>query len=127
MKKIMYFLLFAFVITTLISCGHNKGKKALAEMEKIVEKAETEKNELTADEWKELVASFEENEKVANEAAETGELSVADRMKLVTLTARWAAAAKTTLLDEIFSKINEALMPDETTADSAKEVFGDKR
>lgn len=96
-------------------------------MEKIVEKAETEKNELTADEWKELVASFEENEKVANEAAETGELSVADRMKLVTLTARWAAAAKTTLLDEIFSKINEALMPDETTADSAKEVFGDKR
>ncbi len=128
MKKIVFLLLFAFAIITIISCGRqNEGKKALAEMERIVEKAETEKNELTADEWKELAASFEENEKIANKAAETGKLGVADRMKLVALTARWAAMAETTLLNEFFSKINEALMPDKATTDSDNEVLGDKR
>ena len=128
MKKIVFLLLFAFAIITIISCGRqNEGKKALAEMERIVEKAETEKNELTADEWKELAASFEENEKIANKAAETGKLGVADRMKLVALTARWAAMAETTLLNEFFSKINEALMPGKATTDSDNEVLGDKR
>jgi len=127
MKKIVCVLLFAFTITVLFSCGRNEGEKALAEMEKIVEKAEKGKNELTADEWKELAASFEEQEKVANEAAANGKLGVVDRMKLVALTARWAAASKPNLLDEMMSKITEALKLEEATTDSVKETTGDKR
>ncbi|MGI6521438.1 MAG: OmpA family protein [Fermentimonas sp.] len=127
MKKIVNVLLFAFAITVLISCGRNEGEKALAEMEKIVEKAEKRKSELTADEWKELAVSFEEYEKVANEAAESGKLGVVDRVKLVALTARWATVSKPNLLEEMMSKITEALKLEEATTDSVKETTGDKR
>ncbi len=127
MKIIVYVLLFAFAITVLTSCGRNEGEKALAEMEKIVEKAEKSKNELTADEWKELVVSFEEYEKVANEAAANGKLGVVDRVKLVALTARWATVSKPNLLDEMMLKITEALKLEEATTGNVKEATGDKR
>jgi outer membrane protein OmpA-like peptidoglycan-associated protein len=48
-------------------------------------------------------------------------------MKLVTLTARWATVAGTTLLNDFFSKINETLISDKATTDSDNEVLGDKR
>ncbi len=127
MKKIVYVLLFAFAITVLFSCGRNEGEKALAEMEKIVEKAEKRKSELTVDEWKELTASFEEYGKIANEAAESGKLGVVDKMKLVALAARWAIVSKPTLLDEMMSKITESLKPEEAITDSANATTGDKR
>lgn len=125
MKKIMFILLSAFAITTLISCGQNEGKKALYEMERIVEKAEKEKDKLSADEWEKLTISFQENEDIANKAAETGKLGVGDKMKLVSLSARWAAAAKTSIVDEIFSRINEAMAPNETNSDSTKTTAGE--
>ena len=114
MKKTIRLLLLAFAAATLTSCGQNEGKKALLEMERIVEKAEKNKEHLTAHEWEELTASFEENEKVAHEAAETGELSIASKMKYLTLSARWAAARGPSALHEITEKAIEALSQDES-------------
>lgn len=121
MKKTIYLLLlFAFAAVTFISCGQNEGKKALLEMEKIVEKAEKNKDNLTADEWKELAASFEENEKVANEAAETGKLSIAGKMKLLTLTTRWATAWGPSALHEMLEKAADELIRDESNDPEAE-------
>lgn len=135
MKKLIYLLLFALAAAAFVACGDkSEGKTALREMEKIVEKAEKDKDNLTADEWKELAASFEENEKIANEAIENKKIGVAGRMKFIALTARWAAAyGPRMILPEMMSKIDEALKPEEEEAkaeaapDSTKEIIGDKR
>lgn len=115
MKKAIRLLLLAFVVATLTSCGQSEGKKALLEMERIVEKAEKDKDKLTANEWEELSAAFEENEKVANEAAETGKLGIASRIKILTLTTRWATARGPSLLHEITEKAVEELSRDESS------------
>ncbi len=123
MNKLMYLLLFAFAMTMSISCGKNEGKNAITEMERIVEKAEKEKDNLTADEWKELAASFEENEKIINEAAAKGKLGVTDRMKLIALTARWAGAYGTSaMMDDVFERLEKELNTDGTSSDSLEEI-----
>ncbi len=129
MKKAFYIMIFALAATTLVGCGgKSDGKAALREMEKIVEKVEKEKDNLTADEWRELAASFEENEKIANKAAEENRLGLGDKMKIITLTGRWATASSGMMLGDIFSKLSEALNPEETTTDSANPASAnDKR
>ncbi|MBR8706586.1 OmpA family protein [Bacteroides pyogenes] len=129
MKKLIYLLLFALVATTLVGCGgKSEGKTALHEMEKIVEKAEKDKGILTADEWKALALSFEENENIVNKAVENKQIGVEGRMKFIALTARWAAASGEMMMAGIFSKLNEVLKPEEEAAvDSVKEVTDGKR
>lgn len=90
MKKVIYLLFFALAVTALVSCrGGNECKTVLLEMEKIVERAEKEKDILTDEEWKKLALSFEENERIANKASAENRIAIADNMKLITLTTRW--------------------------------------
>lgn len=124
MKKVIYLLIFALTATMLISCAKNEGQKALAEMEKITETAEKNKDKLTREEWKELAVRFEENEKIANEAAENGKIGVTDRMKFIAITARWAAVyGSSALMDDIFENLEQELQSDEVPLDSLEEMI----
>ena len=111
MKKIIYLLLLTFALTSIVSCGgQNEGKTALREMEKIVERAEKDKDSLTDEEWKELAVSFEANEKIASQAAEENKLGVAGNMKLIALIARWATAyGARMIVPEMTPDMNESL------------------
>lgn len=109
MKQVFYLLIFALAATMLFSCGKNEAKKALIEMEKIVETAEKNKNKLSKEEWKELAGRFEENEKIANEAAESNQLGVAGKMKCLALTTRWATVYGQSRMQEITPKVNDML------------------
>lgn len=109
MKKGIYLLVFALAVAALVSCGHGEGNNALREMEKIVEMAEKDKDKLSKEEWKELAARFEENEKIANEAADNNRLGVAGKMKCLTLTIRWATVYGQTMMREITPKVNDVL------------------
>lgn len=125
MKKIIYLLFFALTVTMIVSCAKNEGQKALAEMEKITETAEKNKDKLTREEWKELAVRFTENEKIANEAAETGKIGIADRVKLIAITARWAGTyGPSALMDDLFEKMGEELQTEENPLDSTKEALG---
>lgn len=110
MKKLIYLILFAFAVTSIVSCGgQNEGKTALREMEKIVEKAEKDKDKLTAEEWKELAVEFEKNEKIASEAADNDKLGIAGNMKLLGLTARWATAYGPRMMQDMLPNLSEPL------------------
>lgn len=127
MKKIIYLLLLAFAVSSIVSCGgKSEGKTAISEMEKIVEKVEQNKDVLTADEWKELAVSFEKNEKIANKAADENKLGITGNMKLLALTARWETVyGQRMMLQEIAPKLSEIL---EGAGDELKELsekYGD--
>lgn len=110
MKKLIYLILLTFAVTSIVSCGgKNEGKTALREMEKIVEKAEKDKDKLTAEEWKELAVEFEKNEKIASEAADNDKLGIAGNMKLLSLTARWATAYGPRMMQDMLPNLSEPL------------------
>lgn len=134
MKKIIYLLVTVLAISLLVSCGQNEAKQALREMEKIVEKAEKEKNNLSKEEWKELAVEFAEYAKIANKGAEENKLGTKDKVKIATLSARFAAVSVNpitgmgeSLLENLFSKINEALLPDDLSEADTDMTQDDKR
>lgn len=134
MKKTIYLLISIFALTLLVSCGQNEAKQALQEMEKIVEKAEKEKDNLSKEEWKELAIEFAEYAKIANKGAEEKKLDTKDKVKIATLSARFAAVSVNpisemgeNLLENIFSKVNEVLQPDEKSDADTEEIQESKR
>ncbi len=125
MKKIIYLLLFALTATMIVSCAKNEGEKALAEMEKITETAEKNKDKLTREEWKKLAIRFEENEKIANEAAEAGKIGVTDRIKLIAITTRWAGTyGPYNLMNDISEELAEEIQSEENPLDSLNNILG---
>ncbi len=112
MKKILYLFVIAFAVMALVSCGRSEGKSALRDLEKIVEKAEKNKDKLSAEEWKELFAEFQEKEAIANEAAEKNELGITGKVKLLALTTRWAAAYGPRMFEDMASEMDEAGLND---------------
>ncbi len=106
----MYLLLLTFALSTIVSCGgQNEGKKALREMEKIVEKAEKDKEKLTPEEWKALALEFEQYEKTVNEAIENNKIGAVGQMKCLTLTTRWATVYGPEMLQEMIPDLSEPL------------------
>ncbi len=109
-KKQIYLIFFLCIISVFTACSkQSDGKKALQEMEKIVETAEKNKDKLTSEEWDELVVRFEENKKIATEATDTGKLSDKNKIKLTELIARWATLNGESNIEGITPQISNLL------------------
>lgn len=110
MKRTIYVLLLALAATALISCsGRSEGKEALREMEKVVEKAEKNRDKLTPEEWKALAVEFEQCEKKVEEAIKNKKIGATGQIKSIALTTRWATAYGPVMLPEMISDLSEPL------------------
>ena len=109
MKKGFYLLIFVMAVTLMVSCGRNEVKQSLQQMEKIVEKAEKEKDKLSQEEWKMLAEQFEEYKKIVKNALENKKIGATVQSRCTALTTRWAALCGPIMLEVLFPDLREPL------------------
>ncbi len=96
MKKVIVLLMAILCVAGLslmTSCSKSKSEIVLDEFENLVEEVEDNKGKLTADEWKTMHEDFNKRfEEMGIENLDEKDFSALEKIRLVGLTMRWAAA-----------------------------------
>jgi len=89
MKKL---IIIGVVAVFIAGCGGASSiDKAVAQVEKAIEKVEKNKDKMTESDWNSLEKEVEEPLKVIANALETNKVGVGQRVKVMTLVAKWTA------------------------------------
>jgi len=98
--KLLSVLLLALVMA---ACGGSSSSldKAVSQVEKALEKVEKNKGNMTEADWKNLEKEVEEPLQTIAKAFENNKLSIANRVKVTMLTAKWAAVVMEAGFSEI--------------------------
>ncbi len=103
MKKIYLALMCIMSLVIMTACGGSKADLVVDGFEELVEEVEAKKGKLTASEWKEMEAEFNERfEKLGIDDINEDEFSSMQKIKLAGLMLRWGVAmseSASTLLD----------------------------
>jgi TRAP-type C4-dicarboxylate transport system substrate-binding protein len=102
MKK----LIIVFVIVAVCAaCGGSSAvDKAVSRVEKALEKVEKNKGKMTGDDWKALEKELEEPLKVISDALEKDAVGMIGKMKILAVTAKWAATLTEAGMSELEKK-----------------------
>ena len=99
MKK---FVIIGIIAAIFAGCGGSSSvDKAITQIEKALEKVEKNKGKMTESDWKSLEQEVEEPLKVIANALETNKVGMVERLKLMTLLAKWSTVAMEAGLTEI--------------------------
>jgi len=98
--KLVSALLLVFIMA---ACGGNSSSidKAVSQVEKALEKVEKNKGKMTEADWENLEKEVEEPLRIIAAAFEDNKFSIVNRMKVATLTAKWAAVVMEAGFSEI--------------------------
>ena len=90
MKRIIIVGIIAAIICA--GCGGSSSvDKAISQVEKALEKVEKNKGNMTQSDWQSLEKEVEEPLQVIADALEKNKVGVMDKLKVVTLVAKWSA------------------------------------
>ena len=111
----------------LMSCGQSKSKDVVKEFRKLVESVEKQKGELTAEEWRDVAADFEQRfEKLGIDEINEEDFSVMQKIELTALVVRWQAAMVESMPALLESAIEEETgMTSEEIGEAVEKELGD--
>jgi len=91
MKKV---IVIGIIVALCAACSTSSSSvdKAMSQIEKAIEKLEKNKGKMTEDDWKNLEKEVEEPLKVIYEALESDKVGFTQKLKFLTLTAKWTTA-----------------------------------
>jgi len=90
MKKI---IIIGIIIALCTACGTSSSvDKAMSQIEKSIAKIEKNKGNMTEDDWNNFQKEVEEPLKVIYEALESDKVGFTQKLKILTLTAKWTTA-----------------------------------
>jgi len=102
MKKLV---IVCVIIAIFTGCGGSSSiDKAMGQIEKAIEKVEKNKGKMTENDWHNLEKEVEEPLKVLSDALEKNKVGAIQKIKLITLTAKWA----TVVMEAGFTEIEKA-------------------
>ncbi len=112
MKKLLLAVVCLASAMVFTSCfGGSKADKVIDGFEDLVEEVEAKKGKLSADEWREIEADFNERfEKLGIDEINEDDFSTMEKLKLAALTMRWGAAmaeSSPTLLEDLMDEAME--------------------
>ena len=114
MKKLT---ILVFMVAIFAACGGSTSvDKAISQVEKAVEKVEKNKGNMTEADWDALSKEVEEPLKVISDALEKDKVGLMTKMKIVAVTAKWAAIITQAGLNELGKQMVEAGMEIEKAA-----------
>jgi len=106
MKKL---IITGIIVAVFAACGGASSvDKAISRVEKAVEKVEKNKGKMTEADWETLAKEVEEPLKVISDALEKDKVGVMTKMKIVAVSAKWAAAISQVGLNELGRQMVEA-------------------
>jgi uncharacterized membrane protein (DUF106 family) len=106
MKKL---LITGIIVALFAACGgSNSVDKAISKVEKAVEKVDKNKGKMTEADWEALSKEVEEPLKVISDALENDRVGLMTKMKIVAVTAKWAAVIAQAGLSEFGKQMVEA-------------------
>jgi len=85
------FFLISIIAVFLAACGDSSVDKALDQVDKALQKVEKNKGAMTESDWQNLNTELEAPLKVLSEAIESDKVGAVQKLKIVTVTAKWAA------------------------------------
>ena len=90
------------IVAMFVGCGGASSiDKAMGQIEKAIQKVEKNKSQMTEDDWYNLEKEVEKPLQVLADALENNKVGVVQRLKLITLTAKWATVVMEAGLTEI--------------------------
>ena len=89
------------VVALFSSCGGSSVDKSISQVEKALAKVEKNKGKMTEADWHNLEKEVEAPLKVIAEALESDKIGMVGKMKLVAITAKWAAVLAEAGLSEL--------------------------
>jgi len=102
MKKIV---IVGIIVAIFAGCGGASSvDKAMGQIEKAIEKVEKNKGKMTENDWRILEKEVEEPLLVLSDALEKNKVGAIQKVKLITLTAKWA----TVVMEAGFTEIEKA-------------------
>jgi len=100
MKK---FITFCIIAALVAGCGGSSFDKDIKQVEKAIEKLEKNKGNLTESDWKSIEKEVEIPLKNIHNALESGKVGTMQKLKLITVTAKWA----TVMMEVGFTEIEK--------------------
>ena len=99
MKKI---IIIGIITAIFAGCGGTSSvDRAITQVEKALEKVEKNKGNMTEADWRSLEQEVEESLQVIANAIESNKVGMMERLKLMTLAAKWATVTMEVGLSEI--------------------------
>ena len=106
MKKL---IVAGIIVALFVACGgSNSVDKAISRVEKAVEKVEKNKGNMTESDWESLTKELEEPLKVISDALEKDKVGLMTKMKIIAVSAKWAAVLGQAGLNELGKQMVEA-------------------
>jgi len=106
MKKLIVSVM---IVALFAACGGSSSvDKAISKVEKAVEKVEKNKGNMSQADWEALSKELEEPLKVIADALEKDNVGLMTKMKIVAVSAKWAAAISQVGLNELGRQMVEA-------------------
>ncbi len=105
MKKLFVFIL---IISIFVGCGRKSSPvdQSLAQIEKALEKVEKNKGKMTEADWQTLEEDMQEPLQNLEKALESGKVGMMDKLKIVTLTTKWATVLMEAGFNEMRNQID---------------------
>lgn len=128
MKRIITMILTIIIASALaVSCGRSRSKDVVKEFRKLVETVEKEKGDLTAEEWRDVAADFEERfAELGIEDINEEDFSVMQKIELTALVVRWQAVMVESMPSLLESAIKEETgMSSEEIGEAVEKELGD--
>jgi len=98
MKKL---IIICIIATLCAGCGSNPVDKAIAQVQKSIDKLEKNKGKMTEADWQSLQKETEAPLKVIADAMENNKVGPLDKIKIMTVSAKWATAVMQAGFDEM--------------------------
>ena len=99
MKKV---LVISIIVSLLACCGNSSSLDSeIKQIDKAIEKIEKSKDSMTPSDWEALEKEVEKPLQTIQDAIESGKLNSVQRIKLITVTARWSVAVMEAGFSEI--------------------------
>jgi len=98
-------IIIGVIIAIFAGCGGSSSiDKAMGQIEKAIEKVEKNKGKMTENDWYNLEKEVEEPLLILSDALEKNKVGAIQKIKLITLTAKWA----TVVMEAGFTEIEKA-------------------
>jgi len=98
----------SIIVMILTGCsGASSVDKAISQVDKSIEKLEKKKGNLTEEDWQNIQKEVEEPMKVISDALENDKVGAMTKLKILSLTARWATVVSQAGLNEMEKRSGE--------------------